>query len=1090
MKKILALMVCILAGTMLFAQQSEQWIRYAAISPNGEQIVFTYKGDIYLVSSKGGEVKNLTFHEAHDYRPVWNHAGTKISFASERYGNMDVFVIDVNGGEPTRLTYHSTNEVPFSFTADDKAVIFGGQRLDTKEHRQYNTKSQPELYQVAAVGGRVEQVFTIPAEEVQVRKDGKQLVYIDKKGGEDYFRKHHKSTITRDIWKYDVVTDTHSIITTFEGEDRNPVYSTDEKSLYYLSEESGCFNVHKLNIENPAEKEQVTDFKMHPVRYLSMADNGTLCYTHNGDLYIKAENQDAQLINIEVRSESRHNNLKVMPVSGNIDEMAVSPNGKEVAYIVRGEVFVSSVESKMTKRITNTPAQEQFVSFSPDGKSVMYASERDAKWGIYQTKRVNEKEPYFFASTVLKEEAVIVNDNENYQAKYSPDGKEIAFIENKKTLRIFNLEKKKSRTLLTPNELYYMGDGDQYFEWSPDSKWLLVQYSPTMANDESVLLAVDGSKKMVNLTESGYGDYAPTWVNGGKQILWFSNRNGLRSHANSGSKQLDVYTLFLTNDAWDKFHMSKDEYKLWKEMNDKAKKAEKEKEEKDKKKSDKKGKNKKDKKDEAKKDEVKPLKIDWDGLQDRKERLTIHSSKLADAVLSKDGEDLYYLAKFEKGYNLWTTKLRTRETKMLMKIGARSGGLQWDKDMKKLFLLSDGHISTIDVKSKEKKSIATRSEMLIDLAAERENMFNHVWKRTKSMFYISDYHGVDWDALKVNYKAKLGSVGNDFEFSELLSEMLGELNVSHCGSRYYGSMSGADKTASLGVFFDYSYEGQGIKITEIMKNGPLDKENIKIKPGMVIQQIDGVSIANNVDHAKYLNRIAGQFTLLHVYDPATKKSQDITMKPISLRAKNALLYERWVKQNEAEVEKLSHGKLGYVHLPGMSDGKYRDTYEKAMGKYFDKKGLIVDTRFNGGGDLVGDLSMFLTGERFIDYAVEDRVLGFEPSYRWTKPSVAMVGEAQYSDGSCFACGYQDLGIGKMIGMPVPGTCSFAGWEMLQNGNVLWGSVPVSAKNRQGEWMENNQTVPEIVIKNMPGKIDKGIDQQLEAAIEDLLITVE
>ncbi|MCZ4696436.1 peptidase S41 [Ancylomarina euxinus] len=1089
MKKILVLMLCILSGTMLFAKESNQWIRYAAISPDGEQIAFSYKGDIYLIPSEGGEARNLTFHDAHDYMPVWNHAGTQICFASERYGNMDVFVVDVDGGQPTRLTYHSRDERPFSFSADDKNVIFGGQRLDTKEHRQYNTGSQPELYQVAVSGGRVEQIFTIPAEEVQVRKDGRELVYIDKKGGEDYFRKHHKSTITRDIWKYDVVTDTHSKITSFEGEDRNPIYSTDEKSLYYLSEESGCFNVHKMTIEKPSVNEQITDFKMHPVRYLSMANNGTLCYTHNGDLYTKAENQNPKLVKVEVRSEARHNNMKVLPVSGNIKEMAISPNGKEVAYIVRGEVFVSSVESKMTKRITNTPAQEQFVSFSPDGKAIMYSSERDAKWGIYQTKRVNEKEPYFFASTVLKEENVIVNDNENYQAEYSPDGKEIAFIENKTTLRIFNLEKKKSRTLMTPNELYYMGDGDQYYQWSPDSKWLLVSYAPTMANDESVLLSVDGSKEMINLTQSGYGDYSPTWVNEGKQILWFSNRNGMRSHANSGSKQMDVYSLFLTNDAWDKFHMSKDEYKLWKEISDKEKKDKEEKDKKDKKDSDKKDKKETDK-DEKKETEVKAIKFDWDGLQDRKERLTIHSSKLGDAVLSKDGEDLYYLAKFEKGYNLWTTKLRTKETKMLMPLGAKSGSLQWDKEIETLFLLSDGHISTIDLKAKSKKSVATSSEMLLDLSAERQNMFNHVWKRVKSMFYVSDYHGVDWDALKVNYQAKLGSVGNDFEFSEMLSEMLGELNVSHCGARYYGGMSGADNTASLGVFFDYSYKGQGIKITEIIKNGPLDKEHIKIKSGMIIQHIDGLSIDTNVDFAKYLNRKAGQFTLLHVYDPATKKSQDITMKPISLRAEGDLLYERWIKMNEADVEELSQGKLGYVHLPGMSDGKYRDTYEKAMGKYFDKKGLIVDTRFNGGGDLVGDLSMFLTGVRFIDYAVEDRVLGFEPSYRWTKPSVALVGEAQYSDGSCFACGYQDLGIGKMIGMPVPGTCSFAGWEMLQNGNVLWGSVPVSAKNKKGEWMENNQTVPEVIIKNMPGKIDKGIDQQLEGAIEDLLKTVE
>ena len=668
---------------------------------------------------------------------------------------------------------------------------------------------------------------------------------------------------------------------------------------------------------------------------------------------------------------------------------------------------------------------------------------------------------------------------------YSPDGKEIAFIENRNTLRIYNTESKKTRTLLSPKQLFYMSDGDQYFEWSPDSKWMLVQYAPTMSNDELVLIAVDGSREMVNLTQSGYGDYSPVWANDGKQILWFSNRNGLRSHAFSGSKQMDVYTLFFTQDEWDKFHMSKDEYALWKEVNKKPEEKE----------SDKKTEKKKDKdkgkdKEEKKEKEVEAIKIDWKDLQERRERLTIHSSSLSSAVLSKDAETLYYLTRFEKSFNLWETNLRTKETKMLMPLGIRGGSLQWDKEMKNLFLLADGRISKIDVKSKKNTPIAIRSEMTLDVAAEREHMFNHVWKRTESMFYISNYHGVDWKALKTNYEAKLPSIGNDFEFAELLSEMLGELNVSHCGARYYGGMSGGDLTASLGIFIDYEYAGNGIKIAEIVSGGPLDKDHIKLKAGMIIEEINGIPLTREHDFAFYLNRLEDKFTLLRVLDPESKDYQSVTVKPISLGELNQLLYNRWVKQNEEDVKRLSKGSIGYVHLPGMSDGRYRTAYDKAMGKYFDANGLIVDTRFNGGGDLVGDLAMFLTGERFLDYAIEDRVVGFEPTYRWTKPSVAMINEANYSDGHCFACGYQDLGIGKMIGMPVPGTCSFAGWEMLQNGNVLWGSVPVSAKNKAGEWLENNQTVPEVMIKNMPGKIDKGIDQQLEKAVEVLLEEVK
>jgi len=1078
MKKVFYLLVLLLCSASLFAQQTEEWIRYASISPDGQSIVFSKKGDLYLVSSKGGEAKALTSHEAHDYMPVWSKDGKKIAFASNRYGNFDVFVINAEGGRAKRLTFHSTGEYPYSFTADNKEVIFGAQRMDAVNHRQYPTGSQPELYKVPVKGGQVAQIWTLPAELVQVNKAGSQMIYQDKKGGENEFRKHHTSAITRDIWKYDVKSGKHTMLTSFNGEDRNPIYSTDEKSVFYLSEQSGTFNVHKFALDNPTKSEQITNFKMHPVRYLSMSKNGTLCYTHNGDLFIQPVSGKQEMLKVNMISDDKENNEKIVSVRGNVREMAISPNGKEVAYIVRGEVFVSSVKGKYTKRITKTSEQESFLSFSPDGKSIIYASERNGRWGIYKTSKKNDSEPYFYASTLLKEEAVICNDNENYEPSYSPDGKEIAFIENKTTLRVYNLKAKKSRTIIGSDKLFYMGDGDQYFAWSPDSKWLLVEYSPVLANSEVLLLSVGKDHKSINLTESGYGDYTPRWVNGGKQILWFSDRNGLRSQAHSGSKQLDVYSMFMTTEVWDKFNMNEDDYALLKEMDKKAK---------DKKKDDKKDKKKKDKKKSKKKDKkkenVKPLTIDWDGLLERKDRLTIHSAKIADAVLSKDAETLYYLARFEKGYNLWSTKLRTGATKMLIKLNARSGSLQWDKDMKNLFLLSGGNISTVNLKGKSTKSVNINSEMTLDLLAERQNMFDHVWQRNKTMFYISDYHGADWDALKKNYEPKLKSLGDDMDFVELLSEMLGELNVSHSGARYRGYSSKGDRTAALGVFTDYSFKGDGIKIAEIIKGGPLDKKKYKLQAGMIIKSINGNKITHDVDYAKFLNRISGKFTSINIYNPKTKKATDLTMKPISTYRERSLLYKRWVKQNEEEVERVSKGTLAYVHIPGMNDGSYRNTYDKVMGKYYNAKGLIVDTRFNGGGDLVGDITMFLTGVKFMEYAIEKRSIGAEPNYRWTKPSVAMANEANYSDGSCFSCAYTELGIGKLIGMPVPGTCSFAGWEMLQSGTVLWGSIPVSAKNQKGEWLENNQTVPDIIVKNQPGIIDNGRDQQLEAAIK-------
>jgi C-terminal processing protease CtpA/Prc len=544
--------------------------------------------------------------------------------------------------------------------------------------------------------------------------------------------------------------------------------------------------------------------------------------------------------------------------------------------------------------------------------------------------------------------------------------------------------------------------------------------------------------------------------------------------------------MFFNQDAWDEFNLSKEDYQLMQAIKEEEKKNKK-KDETGKKVKDKKDKD-KDKKD--KKKEVKPLTFDWEQMKDRTKRLTIHSSSLGDAVLSEKGDKLYYLARFEGKMNLWVTNLRTKETSMLMKLNTNSGSLQWDKARKNLYLLSSGRISKLNPISKKREAVKINGEMEFDAVAERAAMFDHVWIRTNAIFYEPTFHGVDWDLMKKEYKKYLPSIGNAFEFSEMLSEMLGELNVSHAGAGFRGeNISNGDATASLGIFMNYNHTGDGILIDEIINGGPLDKAKFKLKPGMIIEKIDGAIVDKNVDVAKYLNRKAGKFMLLDVVNPKTKKKQTITVKPTSLGVENGLLYKRWVKTNEQEVNKKSNGQLGYVHIPGMGDGPYRSIYQDMMGKYADRKGVIVDTRNNGGGDLVADLAMFFTGIPFISYETEAKVVGGEPTSRWTKPTLSIFNESMYSDGHCYASGYTDLKIGKTVGMPVPGTCSFAGWEGLPNGSY-WGVVPVSAKNKAGQWMENNQTDPMIRVKNMPSIISKGKDQQLERSIKELLKDVQ
>jgi C-terminal processing protease CtpA/Prc len=425
---------------------------------------------------------------------------------------------------------------------------------------------------------------------------------------------------------------------------------------------------------------------------------------------------------------------------------------------------------------------------------------------------------------------------------------------------------------------------------------------------------------------------------------------------------------------------------------------------------------------------------------------------------------------------------------MILTLNANGGNMAWDKEQKNIFLLADGQISRIDPATVKRDMVAMSGEEALDVGAERAAMFDHVWRRTRDTFYSKGYHGIDWIGLRPVYAKYLPYIGNNFEFSEMLAEMLGELNISHSGATLTTSNPNDDATASLGVFFDLTYVGPGMKVAEVIKDGPLDRHNIDIKPGSIIDAVDGNTITPNKDIAEFLNRKAGKNVLISVADGATKN--EFVVKPVSIGEEGRLLYARWVKRNADEVDKVSAGQLGYVHIPGMNDGAYRTTFEDIMGKYATRKGVVVDTRFNGGGDLVADLAMFLSGKKFFDYTTDTRSTGYEPNFRWTKPTVAMANEANYSDGHCFAYAYKSQKIGPLIGMPTPGTCTFAGWEGLQDG-IRWGVPGVGVKDAvTGKYLENQQTEPDIKVPNQYGVVAKGKDQQLEAAIAALMKIIQ
>ena len=1071
----------------LSAQAQPLWLRYPSISPDGSQIVFVYKGDLYRVPTAGGEAIPLTIHEAHDNMPVWSHDGKSIAFASDRYGNMDVFVMSANGGEAKRLTQASTWDQPTDFSIDDKSVVFQSGRQDPHTSVQFPIRMLGEIYSVPVAGGNPKQLTAASAELARYSPSGNILAYQDNKGYEDYYRKHQTSSIARDIWTLDLAKKKYTKLSTFKGEDRNPVWAS-EKDIYYLSEQPNSFNIFKLNTDNPAQTKAITTFADHPIRNLSVAKNGLLCFSYDGELYTTKEGEQPKKVNVNISTDMRTNAYKNIPINGGVNEVAVSSNGKEVAYIVRGEVFVSSVEGGITKRITNTPQQERSVSFSPDGKTVLYSAERNGNWDIYQTTIVRSKEePYFYMSTVLKEEPLIATPADEFQGLFSPDGKEIAYYEERTTLKIYNIASKASRTVLPSGTNYSYSDGDQWFDWSPDSKWLVFNFlQPNHWMDEIALASADGKGQIINITQNGYDEGTPRWMAGGKMITYSSWRDGMKSHGSWGAEN-DIYAIFTTQEGFDRFKLNKQEFALVKE------KEEKEKKEKDAADAKAKEGDKKKKKTtvELLKEKADSLakafpKIELDGLSDRKARLTLHSGYLGDAILSLDGEKLFYTCKFEKGFNLWVTNLREKSTKIHTQLDAGyAGSLQLDKEGKNIFLWADGKIMKVEAESGKSENISLNGEMQLNLSAERAYMFDHAWKQVVKKFYRVDLQGVRWDFYKKAYERFLPYVSNNYDFEEMLSELLGELNASHTGAGFRAYKPDGDKSPSLGALYDVSYDGPGLKIAEVLKNGPMDKKGMDIKPGMIIEKIDGQTFPANEEWIMLIRNKIGQNTLLSLKDEKGA-SKDVVIKPIGMGEEGELMYKRWCDARRAEVEKLSGGRVGYVHVRGMDDGSYRVVYEEVLGKNANKEALIVDTRFNGGGWLHDDLATFLSGKKYVDMQPRGQKIGFDPQRKWTKPSCVLVSESNYSDAHFFPYVYKALNIGKLIGMPVPGTATAVWWESQIDPSLYFGIPQVGIVDKSGNYLENQQLEVDVQQAQDPDVLQSGRDQQIEKAVETML----
>lgn len=1080
MKKTISLSVGLVMAMAANAVNNPLWLRDVAISPDGSTVAFTFKGDIFTVPVQGGTAKQITTSRAYDSSPIWSLDGKEIAFRSNREGTDDIYVIPSIGGTARRITTSSGSESPLTYLPDGR-LLFITSGMPGRTTAQAPFSTQTYVVSTSEPNARPELYLSLPMTSANAAADGR-LLYQDRKGYENLYRKHERSSGTADIWLADAGK--FSKLTDFNGHDLNPVWSPDGTKYYYLSErDNNVLNVYVATLGSTEPAKRLTDYPEYPVRSLSIAKNGLLAYSYDGEIYTLNPGGQPQKVNVSIITDDYDSDLIKSFRNSGATTLDLGKDNEEVAFVVRGDVYVTSVKYPTTKRITNSPDQERRLSVSPDGRTIVYDSERNGLWQLFTAKIKNDDEKSFTYATDIVEEPLYSCETSAQQPAFSPDGKKVAFLENRTTLRVIDMDTKKVTTALDGKYNYSYTDGDISFEWSPDSKWLLIDYIGVGGwnNSDIALVKADGTE-VIDLTESGHSDYNPKWALGGKAITYATGKYGMKSQGSWGN-QSDVLLMVLDADAWDDFNMSEEEAALKEKEN--ADSADKEKS--DKKESKKKKKDKKDKKD-ANKDEneVKPLEFDLANRRYRMARLTPMSSVMGDYFLDPKGNKFYYETVNSDGeVNLMCRDLKKGDITVFA--GDVDGSILPDSKGENLFVITDKGMKKINLADGKTEAIEFDAPYNRKPSLEREYIYDHMLHQVKNKFYDANLHGLDWDSIGNHYRRFLPYINNNRDFTILMSEVLGELNASHTGASTSSGWTNMP-TATLGAYFNPDYKGDGLQVAELLRRGPLDKKSVGIEVGDIITAIDGEPILAGKDYNYMLEGKAGKKTMLTYKKAGSDKSKTVAVKPFY--SDNNLLYQRWVENNEYVVDSLSGGRIGYVHVKGMDTPSYLNVYDRLLGKYRNCDAVIVDTRYNGGGWLHNDLAILLSGKEYVRFSPRGQYIGSEPFSQWTKPSVMLVNESNYSDAHGTPFVYQTLGIGDVIGAPVPGTMTAVWWESQIDPSIVFGIPQVTSLDMKGQVLENHQLTPDVIIYNTPEEILAGHDAQLVGSVKHLLEKLE
>ena len=1074
--------------------QTAPWLRDPALSPDGSRIAFRYAGQIWIAPAAGGDALALTPAGSYAADPVWSPDGATIAFASNRFGPMNVFAVPAGGGAARRLTFTEHDQAPTGFTPDGAAVLFWSPGLgDAVETGPVPNRREDgrQLYRVPVAGGRDTMVLPNAAMEAGWSPAGDRMAYTGP-SIEQPFRRRQVSSAARQVWIYDAATGHHRRLTDGTSESRSPVWMPDG-GLDYLDEASGSLNVwHRdADLGHPV---QVTHFTGEPVRFLSVSRAGDLAFARDGALY-RLPHGEAEPRRIDIRL-IRTDFPGPQPWRGaTLTDFALSPDGRDYAVVSRGQISVASLDGRSVKRLPHTAGEERDPTFSADGRRIAYASERDGHWDLYESAIVDPDEHAFSQATRIAERRLTSGTRDSMMPVYAPDGRHIAYVADRSSVRVLDPASGADIAVLPPGQDFSYDDWPWFLSWSPDSRWLALPVQPSTFVTNIALVPADGSKPAVRPVPSGEDQRAPEWSPDGGMLLWQTDADSLASafHQRWSADLESAFTSRRAREAFERRMMVPVAGDVPPSAGDRGEAPAA-------------GRGSSDPRDAAALREEAPrgpIPVETDGMADRTRRLSQAPGQIVFDTLMPDGVSVLTVEQSEnaKGDGLVLTgtvhDLRRESRRTLFTAVPYQPGPppRLGRDRRHLYFLSrasadaagtDG-LMEADLQRGTTRLIRITADTTRDEAEARRAAFDQFWTLTQKKFYDPTFKGVDWDAARLRYARFLPSLQGTRDLAELLSEMAGELDASHTGAFVREPVPPAERLASLGLYYDERYPGPGMKVQAVIAGGPFDTGDSPLRPGDVVDAVDGEAVPAEGGLRRILRDRARQVVAVAVHHPdGTAFSEKVLTIPLG--REQDLADRAWTERKRDAVAALSCGRLGYVRLAAMDAASYRHAFSEIFGRFGQAQGLVVDIRDNGGGNLHNKLVTLLSGKAYLE-VVPPRggPVQQEPRDRWTRPSAVVMNAASYSDSSLFPLAYRDLHLGPLVGDPVAGTGTSVWWDQsLIVPGLVYGLPELPYHRVDGTPSENYAVEPDIRVPSDPGAWAQGRDPQLEAAVRALV----